>query len=140
MNNAKYTIPRDTLGNPLPPPVPRDTICKVPKSKWTEWWHRYYTNTLPEDRDCCVCGFTFEMTLLTPLNAKLLVDPGIQRQYLNNMMIPNIFLCMSCKKKCESCSRYIPNAQKIHFQNLCQQCYTCTVKCKAKKKKTPSRS
>lgn len=138
MKRKKYEIPLDTLGHPLPPPVPSDTICRIPKSRWAGWWHRFYNNKLPEDRDCCVCGFTFEMKLLTPLNAKLLVDPGIQRQYLNSMMLPKIFLCAGCRKKCESCSQYIPNAQRTHFENLCQECYTSTNT--SKKRKTPSRS
>ncbi len=121
--HMSYQIPLDTLGHPLPPPVPSNTICRIPRSKWRKWWIQYYTNTLPEDRDCCSCGVTFEMNELTALNAKLLVDGGVQRQYLNNMGLANIFLCKGCRKKCEKCTRFIPDAQKKQFLGLCQECY-----------------
>ena len=33
-------IPLDTLGNPLPPPVPSGTVARIPPSEWHEYWMR----------------------------------------------------------------------------------------------------
>ena len=117
-----YTIPLDTLGHPLPPPVPSNTICKIPSSEWGKWWVKYYTNTLPEDRSCCVCGFSFETWQATALSTEL-VDDKVQRQYLNGMMTDTLFLCSGCRKKCDSCDTFIPEAQKRLFEGFCKKCH-----------------
>ena len=134
MSRKRFKIPLDTLGNPLPPPVASNSICKIPSRDWGRWWEKYYSDTLPEEKDCCVCGYWFETRLLTALDTDL-VDPTVQRQYLNGMMTKNIFLCPACRKRCLSCNRCIPEAQKSHFNNICRKCFTETG---AKKKQKPS--
>ena len=115
------SIPLDTLGHPLPPPVPSMTICKIPRKKWGQWWLQHASNTLPIEKECCVCGFSFEMWQLTALDTAL-VHANVQRQYLNGMMTKNLFACWACKRKCDRCSRPVPEAQKKLFSGLCQEC------------------
>ncbi len=131
-------IPLDTLGHPLPPPVPSNTICKIPSKDWGKWWVKYYTNSLPEELACCVCGFSFETWQVTALDTEL-VDATVQRQYLNGMMTKSLFLCPSCRRKCESCSNAIPEAQKKLFTGLCQKCNASTVDTKKRKATKPPR-
>jgi hypothetical protein len=139
MAKRKYAVPLDTLGHPLPPPVPSYTTCKIPRRGWAKWWHDFYNDRLPEDKDCCVCGFWFTLDMLTALNTEL-VEPRIQRQYLNSMMLKNIFMCKDCRKKCNGCNRYIPNAQKTRFNNLCHECHTAQLSTPKEIRKRPTSS
>ncbi len=133
-----FQIPLDTLGHPLPPPVPSNTICRIPKRKWGDWWVRYYTHTLPEEKGCCVCGFSFEKWQLTALNTDL-VDANIQKQYLNGMMCKDLFMCPICRRKCDRCSAPIPEAQKKLFQGHCSKCHAASGVKKPKKNKPSGR-
>lgn len=121
--NAK--IPLDTLGNPLPPPVPSYTICKIPQKKWGQWWIQHFTHTLPEENPCCVCGFSFEVWQLGVLDTDL-VEINVQRQYLNGMTSSKIYICGNCKRKCDKCSKIVPEAQKKLFTGLCMACHAVT--------------
>jgi hypothetical protein len=122
MSTKPFKIPLDTLGHPLPPPVPSNTVCKIPRRDWGKWWLKYFNNTLPEEQGCCVCGYSFESWQLTTLDTEL-VDLKVQRQYLNGMMSKNLFLCPSCRRKCSRCERPVPEAQKKLFRDLCQKCH-----------------
>ena len=131
-------VPLDTLGHPLPPPVPSNTICKIPKREWRQWWVKYHTNTLPEERGCCVCGYSFEARQLTALDTDL-VHSNVQRQYLNGMMTKDLFLCNSCRRKCDRCSAIVPEAQKKLFKGLCQKCNVASGAKKPKKHRPSGR-
>jgi hypothetical protein len=137
MSRKRFKVPLDTLGHPLPPPVTSNATCKIPSREWGKWWEKYYTNTLPEEKDCCVCGYWFETKLLTALDTEL-VEHTVQRQYLNGMMTKNIFLCPGCRKKCFSCSQFIPEAQKTLFNNHCRKCFLASGAEKSRKKQKPS--
>jgi len=41
------TIPLDTLGNPMPPPVPAGFISRMPPKDFGNYWLRFASETPP---------------------------------------------------------------------------------------------
>jgi hypothetical protein len=118
--NADIIIPRDTLGNVMPFPVPSGRICRLKPDEWEGMWIREALGTLPREADCSVCGDYFQSKEIFPLDRGLM-HPTIQRQVLNTTLQATR-ICIACKAHCSECRKIIPRAQKKRTDNMCQPC------------------
>lgn len=134
--DSKKRIPLDTLGHPMPPPVRAEHICRIPKSKWGEWWIHFHNDTLEKELDCSVCGLNFPETALIPLQREL-IELEIQRRVLNTTG-SKVRLCRSCKAACDRCGRSIISEQKKKRNGICQACIE-EEKFTQRKRKAPSK-
>jgi hypothetical protein len=126
-------IPLDTLGNPLPPPVRSEHICKIPKKEWSKWWINFHNDRLEKELDCNVCGLYIPTSSLIPVERET-IDSEIQRKVLNTTA-SNIRICRSCKAGCDLCERTTISAQKKKHSGFCQKCVS-TKQTTTKKRKT----
>ena len=129
-------IPLDTLGHPLPPPVRAEHICRIPRRDWGKWWIRFHNDTLERELDCSVCGLSFPIPALMPLE-RAIIDPTIQKRVLNTTA-DKVRVCRGCKAGCVMCGRTIIAAQKQKYEGFCQVCVEEN-RIRAKRK-APSRS
>jgi hypothetical protein len=124
VNKAKIPshiqIPRDTLGNALPFPVPSGKICRMKPEEWERMWIQEALGTLPKEVDCSICGDYFPSKEIFPLDRQLM-HPNIQRQALNTTL-QNTRICRGCKAHCSKCKKIVPRAQKKRTNDMCQPC------------------
>ncbi len=113
-------VPRDTLGNVLPFPVPSGKTCHLKPEEWEGMWIREALGTLPKEEDCSICGEYFQQKEIFRLDRKLM-HPNIQRQVLNTTL-QDTRICRGCKAHCSECRKIIPRAQKKRTNDLCQPC------------------
>ena len=113
-------IPRDTLGNVLPFPVPSGKICRMKPADWEAMWKREALGTLPKEEDCSICGEYFPPKEIFPLDRQSM-HPNIQRQILNTTL-KNTRVCRGCKAHCVKCNKIVPRAQKKRTNDMCQPC------------------
>lgn len=111
-------VPRDTLGNVLPIPVPAEKICRVPQSDWMTWWMRGGPPWKQEP--CCQCGEWKYVKVMAATSMKY-VHNDVKRRKLNTSLMA-IYLCKNCKDKCSTCKAIIPNAQKQARGGRCEVC------------------
>jgi hypothetical protein len=124
-------IPRDTLGNALPFPVPSGKICRLKPNEWEGMWIQLALGTLPPEFDCSICGEYFQHKEVFRMDRSL-IHPAVQRQALNTTL-STTRICRGCKSHCENCKRIIPKAQKKMAHDLCHACASKT-KTKSKTK------
>ena len=117
---TKILIPRDTLGNVMPFPVPSGKICRLKPEQWEVMWRKEALGTLPAEFDCSICGEYFELKEIFNLDRKL-IHPSVQRQVLNTTL-QNTRICRECKAHCIECRKIIPRAQKKIADDICQVC------------------
>lgn len=120
--NTKIYIPRDTLGNALPFPVPSGKICKLKPDEWEGMWRKEALGTLPPEFDCSICGEYFGLKEIFPMD-RALIHPHVQRQALNTTL-SETRICRGCKAHCTTCRRIIPRAQKKRENDMCHACAT----------------
>ncbi len=118
----RIIIPRDTMGNVLPFPVPSGKICRLKPDEWEGMWRREALGTLPVEHDCSICGDWFGLKEIFPLD-RALIHPTVQRQALNTTL-NNTRICKDCKAHCSECKKIIPKAQKKKANDMCQICST----------------
>jgi hypothetical protein len=118
--HPKINIPRDTMGNALPFPVPSGKICRLKPEEWEGMWRREALGTLPVEYDCSICGDWFGPKEIFPMD-RTLIHPIVQRQALNTTL-QDIRICKDCKAHCTECKKIIPRAQKKKANDMCQNC------------------
>ena len=119
---TKIYIPRDTLGNALPFPVPSGKICRLKPHEWEGMWRREALGTLPPEFDCSICGEYFGLKEIFPMD-RALIHPHVQRQALNTTL-SETRICRECKAHCNTCRKIIPRAQKKREDDMCHACAT----------------
>ena len=119
---APIPIPRDTLGNVLPFPVPSGKICRLKPEDWEGMWRREALGTLPAEFDCSICGEWFDPKEIFPLDRELM-HPTVQRQ-ARNTTLPKARVCRGCKAHCVECKKIFPKAQKKRDNDMCHVCAT----------------
>ena len=117
---SEISIPRDTLGNVMPFPVPSGKICRLKPDEWEGMWRREALGTLPQEFDCSICGEYFDLKEVFKLDRKSM-HPTIQRMVLNTTLT-NTRICKQCKAHCAECKQIVPRAQKKRANDLCQVC------------------
>ena len=122
VSQHRIVIPRDTMGNVLPFPVPSGKICRLKPDEWESMWRREALGTLPVEHDCSICGDWFGLKEIFPMD-RALIHPTVQRQALNTTL-SNIKICKECKAHCSECKKIIPRAQKKKANDMCQICST----------------
>ena len=122
VSQPTIVIPRDTMGNVLPFPVPSGKICRLKPDEWEGMWRREALGTLPVEHDCSICGDWFGLKEIFPMD-RALIHPTVQRQALNTTL-SNTRICKECKAHCSECKKIIPRAQKKKANDMCQICST----------------
>ena len=115
--------------NPIP--IPAEQISRAHPRTWDGWWKLYNEGKLPAEFPCCVCGWWFLDSEVTPL-ARGCLNKKVQQMALNSTL-EEIYLCKGCKNTCMSCRSAIPGMQKREFE-VCEVCRTSQMESDKNKK------